>query len=180
MDGEEVEVAWAAAGMLELVVWDGAIARDVSRRVMLEVLGVSCFAVGLLVFFFDTPIARPAPSPAVRRATMVTIRIHKMKGLIPQNSSLVRFLALRVGYLLFGLRFVPGIGLGIRRCNNFEAEASLWTSGWVLWMYSLTLSFDELMKYLSSPFLPRTLVYPLSNGFLYGNPSIQSQDSDDE
>lgn len=64
---------------------DGAIAGDVSCRVMIEVLGVSCFAMGLLVFFFDNPIPRPAPSPAMRRATMVTIRIQKMKGLIPQT-----------------------------------------------------------------------------------------------
>lgn len=68
--------------------WDGCIggiARDVSCRVVLEVLGVSYFAVEFLVFFIDNPTPRPAPSPAARRAAMVTIRIQKMKGVTPQT-----------------------------------------------------------------------------------------------
>lgn len=65
----------------------GRIAEDmnVNCRVMLEVLGVSYFAVELLVFFFDNPTPRPAPSPAARRATMMKIRIQKMKGATPQT-----------------------------------------------------------------------------------------------
>ncbi len=70
--------------------WQGCVGgnaedMDLSCRTMLEVLGVSYFAVELLMFFFDNPTPRPAPSPAARRATRIKIRIQKMKGATPQT-----------------------------------------------------------------------------------------------